>query len=704
MSFARYAVPPCRPGAAVRAGALFLLLATVAPGALAQETAADELEQVVVTAPRYVATRNLTGTKIDTPLVETPQSISVINRDQIDLLNWQSLQQVVRYTAGAVGENYGPDERYDWLTVRGFYPVQYVDGLQAPVGSVTNVGLDLYGSDSVEVLKGPSSVLYGQTPPGGIVNMTSRRPQRYFGGEVGAQFGSFNQKQLNGDIYGPVNDYLSVRLTALLRDHHTQTDGVRSRRDFVAPAGTINITPDTQITLLSYYQYDKINGDGGGFLPAQGTQLFNPNGKLSVGFNAGEPGYNFYKRDQYGVGYDFSHRFSDALTLRQNLKYFSSDASTRQIYGAGLQPDLRTLNRYSWAFDEKVASLNVDTRLESHLQTGALSHAIVGGVDFRRVTNSTDTGFAFGPTLDIFHPVYGARIAPITTSPYLRQNQKQTGLYAQDQIKFGGFILTAGVRQDWVDTTNFGKPSSDDQFTYRVALSYLFPNGIAPYVVHATSFMPTPGADFSGTPFKPTTGRQTEIGVKYDPGELAKGVKAFAAIAAYKLRQTNVLTNDPNPSHLFFNVQAGEVEVQGFEAELNARFYEQFSLNASYTYTDPTVTKSNGPDLDKRLPAVAKHKFALFGDYTIQRGPLAGLGFGLGGRYLTSTYGDPANQWKSGPVLLFDGIIHYDFDNWRLALNGNNLFDKTYVQRCSSMDQCFYAQRGYYTASLTRKF
>jgi iron complex outermembrane recepter protein len=688
------------------AGALFLLLASVAPVALAQEApSGDGVEQVVVTAPRYVATRNVSGTKIDTPLVETPQAISVINRDQIDLLNWQGLQQVVRYTAGAVGENYGPDERYDWLTVRGFYPIQYVDGLQAPIGSVTNVGLDLYGAESVELLKGPSSVLYGQTPPGGIVNMTSRRPQNYFGGEVGAQLGSFNQKQGTADIYGPVTSYLNLRLTGLVRDRHTQTEGVRSRRDFVAPAATLNLTPDTQITLLSYYQHDMIKGDGGGFLPAQGTFLPNPYGKLSVAFNAGEPNYNFYKRDQYGVGYDFSHRFSDALTVRQNLKYFSSDASTRQIYGAGLQPDLHTLNRYSWAFDEKVTSFNVDTRLEGHVETGALAHAIVGGVDYRRVVNRTDTGFAFGPTLDIFKPVYGTPIAPISTSPYLRQTQKQAGLYLQDQIKAGGWIVTAGVRQDWVDTTNFGTAApSNSESTYRVALTYLFENGVAPYVVHATSFQPTAGADFAGNPFKPTSGEQTEIGLKYEPKDLPKGIKAFGQIAAYKLRQSNVLTNDPNPAHAFFSVQTGEVEVEGVEVEFNARLYEQFSVNASYTYTDPTVTKSNGPDLGKRLPAVAKHKVALFGDYTIQSGPLAGLGFGLGGRWTSSTYGDPANQWKMGSVLLFDGIIHYDFEKWRLALNGNNLFDKTYVQRCSSIDQCFYAQRGYYTVSLTRKF
>ena len=106
-----------------------------------------------------------------------PQSVSVISRDMIDLLNWTSLNESVRYSAGATGEAFGPDERYDWLQVRGFDPVQFIDGVQAPIGSVNNTGTDLYGSESVEVLKGPASVLYGQSPPGGIVNMMSRRPQ-----------------------------------------------------------------------------------------------------------------------------------------------------------------------------------------------------------------------------------------------------------------------------------------------------------------------------------------------------------------------------------------------------------------------------------------------------------------------------------------------------------------------------------------------
>ena len=165
-------------------GSASLLVLAFAGAASAQSTEtrrvvdeATRLEEVVVTAPNYVPQGSLTATKTTAPLIETPQSISVISRDQIDLLNFIDVQQAVRYTAGIVGENYGPDIRYDFLTQRGFIPAQYVDGLLAPVSaSIVNNGIDLYGFESVEVLKGPSGSLYGNTPPGGLYNLTSRTP------------------------------------------------------------------------------------------------------------------------------------------------------------------------------------------------------------------------------------------------------------------------------------------------------------------------------------------------------------------------------------------------------------------------------------------------------------------------------------------------------------------------------------------------
>lgn len=703
-------------------GTTALVIIAGATAAVAQEggnAAADKdrplsMEEIIVSAPEYVPSASRSALKDDAPLVEIPQSVTLISRDQIDLLNWSSLQDAMRYTAGVTGENFGPDDRYDWLTVRGFYPVQYIDGLQAPVGSVTNTGTDLYGFESVDVLKGPSSVLYGQTPPGGIVNMRSRRPQFEWGGEAEIQYGNYDHKQANADITGPITENLAFRLTGLYRDRESQVDYAESERVYVAPALTMQLKPETQLTLLAYYQKDDVDNETHGFLPAFGTLLPNPLGKISPSFFPGEPGVNFFNREQWAVGYDFSHSFADNLSLQQNLKYFKAETESRVIYGAGLldadfdgvPDDYRTLNRYDFPFNEVVKSFNVDTRLHWQVNTGALEHSILVGFDYRDYDYQSEFGFAVAPSIDIFNPVYGADVPMPALFPFDDQQQKQKGLYIQDQIRFDRLVLTVSGRQDWVSSANAGDRTKDDKFTYRVGLNYVFPSGIAPYVQMAKSFQPVAGRSvYTGDPFVPTTGTQYEAGIKYDGANVGPDLKVFASAAVFNLVQKNVLTPANDPSNPFAQVQEGEVEVNGVELEGVMRWRERLSINASYTYTDSEVTESNDPAvLGSRLMAVPKHKASLLVDYTFQDGPLAGLGAGAGVRHISSVFGDEANLWRTGSVTLFDAIIHYDTEQWRLAVNANNLFDKEYVQRCSSATDCFYGVKRQVVGSITRKF
>lgn len=692
---------------------------TLATPALAQEADRDQgVEALVVTAPRYVPTGETTATKTGIPLIEAPQAATVISRDQIDLLGWSTLGQTVRYTAGVTGENYGPDERVDWLTVRGFNPVQYVDGLQASIGSISNTGLDLYGAESVEILKGPSSVLYGQTPPGGIVNVTSRRPQDEFGGEAGVQYGSHDHKQANFDVTGGLTDDISGRLTALIRDRGTQTTGVGSKRFYIAPAATFRAGDATRITLLSYYQKDEVTGDGGGFLPAYGTLLPNPLGKVSSSTNLGETSYNRFKRTHWGIGYDAEHDFTDTISIQQNLKYTRLKSDQRGVGGNGLvdanadgvPDDYRTVSRYSFSFAENVDTFAVDTRLKIKADTGALRHNILVGLDYRRYDYEGLSAFGFGiPSIDLFNPVYGVAVPNLPPVTFSDQLQNQTGLYVQDQIKLDRWIATLALRHDWVDTKNRlnGTSVDDAEFSYRAALSYAFDGGIIPYVAYAKSFQPTAGSDRLGVAFSPTTGEQLDAGVKYDARGLNPDLKLFATAAVYKLVQQNVLTTDP--VNTVFQIQTGEVEVKGLELEAVGRYRERLSFNASYSYTDSEVTKSNGPDLGNRLPVTPRHKISLLTDYTFQDGPLAGLGGSLGVRYTSRTAGNLAASYQpvvftNPSVVLWDASIHYDVDKWKFGVTASNLFDKTYVARCYSTANCFYGTGQIVTASVTRRF
>jgi iron complex outermembrane receptor protein len=703
----------------------FLVGALLAGPGIAQGQATETVEDigpVVVTAERYVSNEGTVASKSDIPLVEMPQSVSVVSRDMIDLLNWTSLNESVRYSAGATGEAFGPDERYDWLQIRGFDPIQFIDGVQAPIGSVNNTGTDLYGSEAVEVLKGPAAVLYGQSPPGGIVNMISRRPQDVFGGEVELQGGEYNMWQFAGDLTGPLGDRTSGRITALYRDRETQVDFLNSKRLFISPSVKFVLGDETELTLLANYQDDDIENQSTGFLPIYGTMLDNPLGKVPVGRNLGETGYNFFKRQQWSAGYDFSHRFNDRVSIQQNLKYFDVKVDSRAVFGTGLldadpdgflgpllpdgvPDDYRTVTRSDFPFNERIDSLSVDTRLYFELGNDSFEQSLLVGLDYRDYDGFSEFGFAAAPSIDLFEPVYDSVIPPATLFPFIDESREQMGVYFQDQLKFGHFILTLNGRNDWVDRSPTGGGSQDDEeFTYRVGATYLFDNGFAPYVQTATSFQPVSGATFDGVPFEPTTGDQVEAGLKYDGQTLGRGVRLFGSLAAYEIVQENVLTPDPDINHPFSSVQEGEVEVKGFELELAARIRERLTFNLAFTSIDTEITKTSGADLGNELVAVPDMLASALVDYTFQEGPIAGFGFGLGLRHRGELYGDGANQFKSDDVTMYDAILHYDTANWRIAVNASNFTDEIFVDRCSSTANCFYGTRRLVTGSVTRKF
>ncbi len=695
--------------------------AMVACPALAQETE-TQVEELVVTAANYVPEGAETATKSDAPLIETPQSVSVVTRDQIDLLNFVNVQQAVRYTAGIVGENYGPDLRFDFLTLRGFTPKQYIDGLQAPITTtILNVGADLYGFESVDILKGPSAVLYGNSPPGGIYNLTSRRADDEFGGEIEGIYGTDDYKQVNATLTGPLSETVSARITALLLDRDSQVDFVEAERVFLAPTITWEITPDTSITGLLYYQYDEVRGDTNGFLPSQGTRFPNPLGQIPRERNLGEPDYNRYERDQYGVGFEFSHRFTESLGFTSNAKY--SDYSEEQVvvYGAGLAldangvpTDFRTVNRFNFPYAEDVESLAIDNRVNWDVTTGSVEHDILAGLDFRTVENKALFGFGGASSIDAFNPVYNA--APIVTPPlsftFNDQEVKQTGVYAQDQMRIGELILTASGRYDWVELQNRANDTTTDQneFTYRVGANYIFANGFAPYISYATSFEPVLGTDgATGETFEPSTSSQIEAGVKFDGRGFGPDVDIFATAAVFMIEQENLVSIQSGVTPQFGS-QIGAVEAEGFELELVTRIRDQLSINAAYSFIDTEITESGVPAAEGNpLPTTPKHKASLFADYTVKDGMLAGLGAGAGVRYLSSSAGSIIDAFNptiiySKPTTLWDAVIRYDFSDYRVQLNGSNVFDKEYVGRCASPSNCIYGQARQVLLSVTRRF
>ncbi|TNE62609.1 MAG: TonB-dependent siderophore receptor [Alphaproteobacteria bacterium] len=692
----------------------------------------EDITEIVVTATG--ATRSLAATKTGTPLIETPQSMSVITREEMDLRGVHTVAEALAYTSGVQSEASGIDSRVDDVSVRGFSAGgfssnnNFVDGLRLPTGGQwTRTSFDPFGLAQIEVVKGPASVLFGQVAPGGIVNMMSKRPEDTAHGEVMVQAAGFTeldrwQFQAAGDFTGPLNDSgtLRYRMVALARDGQTQIDETSNSRYYVAPSLAWVPNADTELTLLTQYQRDE-GGSTFQFMPATGT-LYESNGeRLPLDAYIGEPEWNTFDRNQLLAGYAFRHSFSDTVELRQKFRYTHIDTLYQvsvlrgdTVTDCGAMEGCiagQTINRRAVQGKGESDGLALDTQLQAEMTTGSVSHTLLFGADYFHTDwehyRDAVSGAVVLPLLDFYNPEYrGASTYGDNLSPqiYTETVSKQTGLYAQDQMAVGNLRLTLGGRYDWAKDDSYN-PVADattlteaDAFTWRAGAVYLFDNGVAPYFNYSESFQPSSGTYYDGTAFDPTTGQQYEAGIRFQPA----GSQAFITFGAYQITQQNITTPDPDPSHICgtstCSVQTGEGRIKGLELEGKATLSEDLALVGSASYMKGEITETNtASQLGNKLAAVPDYMASLFIDYRLPEGVLHGLGLGGGVRYVGETYGDANNTLAIPSYTLFDLLVRYDFgaDNERLeglvlSVNLRNLANERYVATCTSVASCFY--------------
>ncbi|MGU3538452.1 TonB-dependent siderophore receptor [Methylobacterium sp. A54F] len=650
----------------------------------------------------FVATRSATGTKTDTPLIQTPQSISVVTADQIAVQQAQSLGQALQYTAGVAGEvNGAGDTRCGGFQIRGFDVTSnsvYRDGLRLPGTSSADFNcLDPYGAERIEILKGPASVLYGQNGPGGIINYVSKRPLFVPFGEIALAGGSFDRVQGTFDFGGPVDPEgkWAYRMTGLVRQAGNQVDFVNDDRVFIAPSVTWRPTADTTLTILTNYQKD-MAGWGLQFLPALGTVFPNLGRFIPRNRFVGIPGQDRYDSEQASIGYLFEHRVSDDLIVRQNARFSHLRNDQILAYGAGYaDPVTGDLARFGGTGRSILNTFAIDNQAQVRFLTGPFAHTALFGLDFR------DTGYAEKASsfttspINVFAPVYNGVVSDLTPYQDVRVGQQQLGLYLQDQIRFDRFTLVLGGRSDWADTSvndRFNATRTDKSvqaFTGRAGLIYNFDNGIAPYVSYSESFLPTLNVDLNGRLFAPETGRQYEVGVKYQP----PGFNGYFTAAAFDLTRQNVIRFDA-VNATFAARQTGEINSRGVEFEGVVSLIEGLNVRAAYAYIDAEITKDpDGGNAGKVPVTVPRHRLSVWGDYTVQTGDFRGFQFGGGIRFVGSTYGADPNTFKVPEATVLDSLVSYTRDNYRLSVNVTNLLDKRYVASCFNADfGCFYAE------------
>ncbi len=655
----------------------------------------------------FVVLRSHAGSKTDTPIIETPQAISVVNSDLIHARGSDSVNQSLRYTAG-IHPFANFDRTTDLYTIRGIESDNgiFLDGTQHRVNRFDSA-IEPYGVERIEVIKGPSSVLYGANSPGGLINAVSKQPLGKEHGEIGLSIGSHQRKQMTADIGGQLAESspLSYRLTTLVRKSDTQVDHIADNRQFIAPSLTWDISDKTSLTWLSYYQHDETDFAFG--YPRVGSMTSSAKGKFADDLFIGEPSFNGTDRTHYSVGYMLNHTVSDALSFRQNVRYFDSTVERKEMWDVnilGVRYDpgqTGVLYRLPLQRKQNSDSLTIDNQFQLMVDGDLIQQKILVGIDYRKTgfdqAISTDLGILLNPAkypLDLYNPVYGTTPVDVNTLYSTEDSEsRQLGLYVQDQMTINdNIIATISGRQDRVSnrttTGSFsaataalvqqpGQRSSSKQLSGRFGLAYLSETGLAPYYSYSESFLPVTGVDTNNKALEPETGQQNEVGLKFQ----SENGNNFMTMALFDLVRENVVSSNASGTE---KSQIGEIRSQGIELEATASLGNGLDMTSAYTHTEAR-TKDSLKEYEEGLTPVRipEDTASVWLQYRPPFAEVQGLTLGLGGRFTGRTF-DQSNDISIPSYSVFDSSINYDVRQWTFSLNANNMFDRKYIAQCSS--------------------
>lgn len=717
------------------------------PGAADDAMAADDAQvrdndDVIVNGVRERATGD-SGAKTPTPLIALPQAVTVIDEAELLRRNAQSINQALGYVAGVAPNQRGNvATRYDQLYIRGFTPGVYMDGMRLLGGPYSSPQIDFHLVDRVDIIKGPASVLYGNSTPGGLVNLTSKVPYREAGGRIELAAGNFDLLRSSIDVNQPLDrdGTLLFRVIAGAERSDGFVALTRNRRYYARPMLTFAPDDATSVTLILNYQRDPEAASYSG-VPVYGSALPSPLGALPVDLNVSEPAYEAFDRTQKSATILFRHQLNDALTWTTNARYLDIDLHYRQIYlsfnananlDANGNTDLSRITRGGGGADEAFRTITIDNRLAAELATGPVRHTLLAGLDWQNNRGSNDQAFATGtsanpainiPNLDLYAPVYGRNLpsSDLLLFPGVTRGFRKTdqvGVYAQDQIAIGGLNLIASGRYDWYSTLSRNRVSgavtrlSQTAFTGRVGALYETKWGLSPFASYSESFEPQTGTAFDGTPFVPVTGRQYEAGLKYQP----RGTNALFTLSAFDLRRQNATV--PDPVNIGFSIQAGEVKVRGVELDGRGDIAPGVSVTVAGSYTDALTVRGNPPTgtgdqlagvTGTRPLGIPKWSASSFVAWDLKHaaaGALGGLNVGAGVRYVGESDGTAqitrnrqlvTTRFQSPGFVLADALIGYDFGaadrslaGLSLSVNAQNLFDKRHIASCFFNNSCYF--------------
>lgn len=667
----------------------------------------------------YRAIQSATASKTNTSVLEIPRSISVVTRRRMDDQKSQTLTEVLGYVPGIFAPPFaaGDGQAGDLFFIRGFNATDYGygllrDGLRVQ-GNRYDTTSEPFGLERAEVFRGPTSILYGENAPGGVVNLVSKRPTVDSRGEVQLSYGTHNRRQLGVDVSGPLNEGGSVlgRMVVLGRKSDTQVDHQPDDRLYLAPSLTLNFDDANALTLLGTYQRDRTLIELG--YPAAGTLLRHPNGKIDPSTLLGNPDWDDFERETWTLGYEYSHRFNESWQFRQNSRYMQSRIDRREMWPGNLDNAGFGTNVINTAYDRENRSIaySLDNQVEGNFKLAEVDNTLLVGASLDRTSFNQNWNAGFGGIVNVFDPVYTGSPVTSTAVQNALLEQRLYGLYTQLQSRIDNWVFLLGGRYDRVNSSYRNKAGTlnapadldywDGQFTWQAGLMYQFDNGVSPYLSYSTAYNPTQQVSSTSGPLDPTTSEQYEAGVKYEP----KGWNTTVSASIYDLRKKDDSLYDSVVGD-YRNI--GRSRAKGVELEVSSDLTDNFNLSSAYTYTDSRITKDAPGSLleDRQITGVPRNQASIWATYRFLDGGLKGLRIGGGVRHFDSTlaYTSPALYGKldTGDVTLVDAALGYAInEQWSAELNARNVLDKEYVAGCNNAGRCYWGEERTLLATLT---
>lgn len=659
------------------------------PMAFAEEASVTSLDTVVVTAQKQPY-------RGDTPLKELPQSVQVLSGDLLGDVGVTDFENALDFASGVSRQNsFGG--LWDSFAIRGFagdenVPSGYlVNGFNA--GRGFSGRRDASNIESIEVLKGPGSALYGRSEPGGTINLVTKKPKFETQGSLELAVSRFDTYRVAGDFTGPIGDSFAFRVNGAYEEGDSFRDTVSSEKYAFTPSFLWRLSESTSLS----YELEVVNQEAPfdrGIVAVNGVLGVVPNSRFF-----GEPNDGPMKIEALGHQVVLQHQFTNGWALLAGAGYrdssfkgFSSDAeltASRQR----LLVDGRTLSRQRRYRDYSATDLSGRLELTGSFGTGGLEHHVLFGADtYEFELDQIQNRFrpAVGSTvysIDIFNPVYGQTPPALAAFTSTLEEQSAFGIYFQDQIDLTEkWKMLAGVRyddfsQDLTNRLTRVKTSQSPTATSpRVGLVFEASSMVSLYASYSKGFRPNSGSNFAGTAFEPEDSKAYEVGAKLEsPGGVWNGT-----LAVYKAEKSNILTSDP--LNAGFSAAAGEAESKGIELDVSGHITDSLLATLSYAYTDAEVTKAAldinfGTLLPVGSPLlnIPEHSgnLLLIQDFKIKN---AALSIGAGVTYVGERLGETGvPSFVLPDYTLVKFIASYSpTEQLKFAVDVDNVLDETY--------------------------